>query len=328
MSQFKSATLKLTLMYLAILMAVSLAFSIVIYRISAQELDRSVVNTTGIQLPWEVTVIRKVEEMRAAEGKRNLVINLVVLNVVTLGAGTALSYWFARRTLQPIEDAMEVQSRFVSDASHELRTPLAVMKTENEIILRTPRAKASELKEIVMSNLEEVERLRILTDRLLTLSSAQPLELKPFATQGIIDAAIKRHQPIAQARGMTLTSKPAKLRAFGDEDSVGEIISILIDNAIKYGGDQQTVTVRATEHGRRVVISVSDQGKGIAEADLPRIFYCFYRADHSRSKQKVQGHGLGLALAWRLAELNNGQLKAENSSSGGAVFSLMLDKTA
>lgn len=327
MNQFHAATLKLTAWYLAILMAVSLAFSVVIYQIAAREFDRPFPPESQTRFLTQADIIREIREARADESKRTVLINLTILNLITLTLGAGASYFFARHTLEPIEEAMEAQSRFVSDASHELRTPLAVMRTENEIALRGSKPTVTALKDTLSSNLEEIGRLQLLTDRLLALSSEQELPLAPFSIGEAVHEAVLRHELAAKQKDITLAVEAADVSARGNSETVCDIVSILIDNAIKYSPAKTTVSVSAGEQNGRIVVSVADEGDGIADEDLPRVFDRFYRADQSRTKQNVEGHGLGLALAKRLSDINNARVSAQNREPHGAVFTLELEST-
>ncbi len=328
MNQFHTATLKLTGWYFAILMAVCVTFSAVIYQIASHEFDRPLPadSQQRVRLLNSIDVFSEIREQRAEESKQNLFGNLIVLNAITLMIGACASYLFARRTLTPIEQAMEAQARFTSDASHELRTPLAVMRTESEIALRDKKPTVKSLTAVVKSNVEEVERLQKLTDRLLTLSSSQSLTLEEFSLGEAAHSAALRHATAAKQRNIILEVTVDDLTAIGDSQSISDIIAILVDNAIKYSPANTTVTVSSVERGNYLELLVSDEGTGIPEADVEHIFDRFYRADQSRSKDAVEGHGLGLALAKQLAILNNATLTVENTTPHGACFRLRLPK--
>lgn len=328
MNQFHTATLKLTGWYFAILMAVCITFSAVIYQIASHEFDRPLPadSQQRIQLLNSIDVFSEIREQRAEESKQNLFGNLIVLNTITLMIGACASYLFARRTLAPIEQAMEAQARFTSDASHELRTPLAVMRTENEVILRDKKPSVKALKEVITSNLEEVARLQLLTDRLLALSSNQALELNEFSVGTAAHEAALRHASSAKQKHITLDVDVSDLTAIGDSETISDTLSILIDNAIKYSQSKTTVTVRTSERSSYIDVTVSDQGPGINPEDIANIFDRFYRADQSRSKEHVEGHGLGLALAKRLSQLNHASLTVANRKPTGTIFTLRLNK--
>src|SRR6266496_3454320 len=143
---FRSATFKLTSWYLAILVAVCLLFSVIIYTSASREVVARIDD-------WQATPLYKINEPRFItlreqqqhQVEANLVVSLAVANVAIWTIGGIGSYYLARRTLHPIEEAHEAQSRFTSDASHELRTPLASMKTEIEVALRDPDISKQEL---------------------------------------------------------------------------------------------------------------------------------------------------------------------------------------
>ncbi len=328
MNHFRSATLKLTGWYLGILMTVCLLFSGIIYGTTAQEFDRPLPPNNQLRMLGSnsTDIFQQIREERAAEAKRTVLLNLVALNLLTLAIGAATSYVFAKRTLQPIEDAMEAQARFTSDASHELRTPLAVIRTEAEIALRDKKPSVNSLKNVVTSSLEEVERLQQLTDRLLALSNTQQLELTEFTVGEVVHASALHFTTAAKQKDITLRIKAKDLPAYGNPDTIGDILAILIDNAIKHSPEGTAVTIASKQQGNHTHITVTDQGAGIPEDALEHIFDRFYRADQSRSKQHVEGHGLGLALARRLAEQNGATLTATNNKTRGATFALALPR--
>lgn len=309
-------------------MTVCLLFSGIIYSTAAQEFDRPLPpNSQLLALDSESAIsLQQARQQRADEAKHNVLLNLATLNILTLVLGAATSYLFAKRTLQPIKDTLAAQARFTSDASHELRTPLAVMRAEAEIALRDTKPSVKSLKSVVTSSLEEVERLQQLTDRLLALSNTQLPELAEFTVGEVIHASVLRFTAAAKQKNITLRIKAKDLPAYGNADTIGDILAILLDNAIKYSPAKTTVTIASQQQGNHTLITVTDQGSGIPDDALEHIFDRFYRADQSRSKLHVEGHGLGLALARRLAQQNNAHLTATNNKSRGATFTLTLPK--
>ncbi|HET7827871.1 MAG TPA: histidine kinase dimerization/phospho-acceptor domain-containing protein, partial [Candidatus Saccharimonadales bacterium] len=145
---FHSAALRLTLWYLAIIMSVSLIFSVILYNVSSADLQRNAKRQLGyfnnFLGPDDFNNYNLIRQRQLNEDKRNLKGSLVLFNLAVLAGGGAASYLLARRTLRPIEEALSVQSRFAADASHELRTPLTAIQTENEVALRNPALKKSQ----------------------------------------------------------------------------------------------------------------------------------------------------------------------------------------
>lgn len=328
---FRSAYIRLTGWYVVILMALSLAFSVWVYHEAMNEL-RMGLNGSFIMQFQERGVRLVPDEVRDAieQQYRNthgrIVFNLVVLNIGVLAVGACAAYALARRTLRPIEEAVEAQNRFTADASHELRTPLAAMKTEIEVTLRDQNVSKTELRELLQSNLEEIDRMSDLAQGLLTL--ARPGEapvLAALPAKPVVAEVLQRLQPLADAKNIAIDAKLVEFDVVADAKAAGTIISILLDNAIKYSPADSRITVSMKRKDGNGFISIKDQGPGIAADDLPHVFDRFYRADSSRTKEKVAGHGLGLSIAQKLVAGLGGTIHAKSKVGKGSEFTLRLN---
>lgn len=323
---FHSTTLRLTAWYTLILLVISLLFSTVVFQISAVELRRGFgpgPQNGGLYFIDNDTV-QAWRDAHINDGVSRLVGQLVIFNVFVLTAGSAVSYLLARRTLRPIEEVMDSQIRFSSDAAHELRTPLTIMQSEIEVGLRSKRATKETYSSLLQSNLDEVGHMRTLTDRLLMLANQHDLALEPTSLETVTIEAVNRSISLAQSKHITVENEVGELQVLGNTDSLTDVLFILIDNAIKYCPAKSTVTLRAEAKGRTAEMVVTDNGPGIAPEDLPYIFDRFYRADTSRSSQNVAGHGLGLSIARRIVEAHHGNIEASNNSKHGATFVITL----
>jgi signal transduction histidine kinase len=309
-------------------MALSIAFSVTLYHISDSELNR------GLRRPGE-PVFRETSlynfdafrETRLSEGRQNLKANLILLNVITFGAGFAASYLLARKTLEPIAEAMESQMRFTADASHELRTPLTAMQTEIEVALRDKNLTKEDARELLESNLEEVEKLRLLSDGLLRLAqnNGQKLTHNTALVGESIELAVKHVSKIADAKNISISyDADSDIKAKGDMGAIAEVIAILLDNAIKYSDSKTVILVSALAENNHVELRVKDQGMGIVKDDIEHIFDRFYRADTSRTKQDVGGYGLGLSIAKKIVDLHDGSIRVEKTSKKGTTFLVSL----
>ena len=321
MKIFDKATLKLTAVYTAVIMVISIGFSVCLGTVTVGELKR----------PYDVPSLFKelrvdedftrVYQVRSKSVESKVWASLTLININMLIVGTALSYLLARWTLRPIERAMDDETRFVSDASHELRTPLATMRMENEVLLRDTEAKKSDYKEQLKSNLEEIDKLRQLTDTLLRLSGSSKLEMGIVDAGDAVASAVERISHAAEAKNIAVDNKVGHFTLNTNEDALSEIVYIFLDNAVKYAPADSTVEIYSSD---KKSISVRDHGPGIADKDLPNIFNRFYRADESRNSE---GFGLGLSLASRMAEQLNGKVQAANNSgknAPGATFTVKL----
>lgn len=311
MQLFASATIKLTAWYLAILMVISLLFSIIVYEVSTTELN-SRLGAFEYRLnkrSSEDSAMPNFSEIRSRQLKESqvtLFVALLYLNCVILVVGGVGSYGLARRTLKPIEESHEAQARFASDASHELRTPLAVMRSELEVALRDPNLSKSEMKELLESNLDEVKRLSDLSQTLLQLSrhDYSKVAMKRVELDDIIRATIKIHA--LDTSRISYDSPGKKLSTLGNSDSLKELFMILLDNALVYSPAKSRISMKLEQIDNDLLtVSIRNGGKGIDPDDIPHIFERFYRGDKSRTTSDGSGYGLGLSLAKKIADVHD-----------------------
>jgi signal transduction histidine kinase len=325
---FESATLKLTGWYLLIIMIISLIFSGLVFQSASSEVNARL-EQFGRRLPagTDMPSNRQFESIRNAqadEAAHNILINLVYINCLILAAGGVASYLMARRTLQPIQEAHEAESRFVSDASHELRTPLAVMKTELEVALKDPALSSSDMKGLLTSNLEEVNKLTKLSQTLLTLSKMDYGNLVheevPFQHTAL--SVIDRYDKSRTRIVVKDHAKPLLLDAH--QPSIEELFTVLIDNALKYSPSDSQVKVSLAKRNNKAEFMIINTGKGISEDDLPHIFDRFFRADDARTHGDKTSFGLGLSLAKTIVELHHGELTATSALGKKTTFTILL----
>jgi len=327
---FESATLKLTGWYLLIIMVISLLFSVLIYQSASSELQARI-EQFGTRLPQQYQSLptssnwfEKLRDAQAEEAAHNILINLIYINCLVLAAGGIASYLMARRTLRPIQEAHETQSRFVSDASHELRTPLAVMKTELEVLLRNPNINKQDMHDQLESNLEEVNKLSKLSQTLLSLSKMdyESLIHEEIPLTSTVESLVNRYD--TTGKRITFKSTKKSLSIDAHLPSIEELFTILIDNALKYSPSNSTVTITLAKQNNKAIFKIANGGEGISAEDLPYIFDRFYRADNARSRNEKTSFGLGLSLAKTIVELHHGELTASSAPEGITTFTVLL----
>lgn len=333
---FQSATLKLTAWYLAILMAISITFSIVIYQISYKEisyrlenLQHSIIDDFNAPAPFTSYFNSYMTDnpnsplfSESRKASDQIILSLVYINAGVFIAGGLGAYFLARRTLRPIEEAHESQSRFTSDASHELRTPLAAMKAELEVNLRDPKLSVGEARELLESNLEEVNKLIQLSQMLLQLSRLDhdKLEVHTVDLPALLEEVLKRYP--ADRKRFDITSRK-KATTLANEPSISELISILVDNALKYSPEKTPIQIRIFTQRGQVGFEIKNSGDKIPEDKLPKLFERFFRADTSRTNGSKNGYGLGLSIAKKIIDIHHGGLTV-SSTNEETVFTFYL----
>jgi heavy metal sensor kinase len=226
-----------------------------------------------------------------------------------------------------LESSFDQLRRFTADASHELRTPLAVIRGIGENGLGETRTPA-QYKEAIGSMLEEVDRLTNLVDTLLRLSYGDAgtvrlrrasLDLGQLTRDVVASLGI-----LAEERHQVLSLQIVDgVRINADQLVLREAITNVVDNAIKYSPQASTIDVRVGTDGSRAVLTVADQGPGIASEHRDRIFDRFFRLDEGRSRDEG-GAGLGLAIAKWAVGASGGHIMVEGGPQGGALFRITL----
>jgi signal transduction histidine kinase len=237
-------------------------------------------------------------------------------------------YFLAGQTLDPIAQMMKEQKEFVSNASHELRTPITSLKTEIEVALRDKKMTAADARNILRSNLEDINNMQKLSNYLLELHRYQDSEEKIVRKKvdlvAAVSKAIDKISVIAKNANVRIVPKFEPATVMGDEGSLIELATILMDNAIKYGKKGGKIIVRVNRVGKNSQFSVQDFGVGIAPADIPHIFDRFYRAEASRNKERIEGYGLGLAIAKSIVDQHGGEISVKSKEGKGSTFTVII----
>ena len=329
MKQFSvsTPTARLALTYLAIIMSLTIVFSAVIYRISSAQFDRPLPQRAQFFDAPTRGSLQDIFQDRADQARTDLIATLIVLNLVTLSGGAVLSLYLARKTLEPIEAAMEAQSRFVSDASHELRTPLTALQVTNEVALRKKKLTLEQARDLIAENVSETVKLRMLTDSLLGLVKQESEQRIRSAIDvaAVCNDVIHTFQPVAREQQVMLKCSGDGI-ASANPAAVQQILHVCIDNAIKYSPTGGEVKITIETNDQAVVIAVRDTGPGIAVADHAHIFERFWRADTSRSSRHIAGNGLGLSIAKTIAERQGYDIAVQSELGQGATFILTIPR--
>jgi two-component system, OmpR family, phosphate regulon sensor histidine kinase PhoR len=228
-----------------------------------------------------------------------------------------------------LKQADEIRRDFVANVSHELRTPLSILRGYIETLLDDPETSPEELGRILQVMKRHSNRLGTLVDDLLTLAqleSANPnLQLSDVWLSELFAAIVhdwaKKFAEKKLRIDISVASDLPVVRA--DETRLQEILYNLLDNALKYSRPGDKIRLQAQRRGDGVALTVTDTGVGISEADLPRIFERFYRADKARSRE-LGGTGLGLSIVKHIAQMHGGRVEAESKLGQGTTIRVVL----
>ena len=237
--------------------------------------------------------------------------------------------------LERLHAAIETNRHFAADASHELRTPLTALAGEVDVALKRERP-ADEYRDTLLVVRDGVRQMRDLTENLMVLARAQEQSAERFFEEvqlgPLVSAAVERIRPLAVPRGVAIVIEHTEsLVVYGDARLYARVFDNLLANAVHYNRDEGAVRIAAhcieaasdTWATDRVLVTVSDTGIGMAEAEWERVFERFRRLESSRSRRHG-GAGLGLAICKAVVTLYGGTLRVASSSPAGTTFEVDL----
>ena len=225
----------------------------------------------------------------------------------------------------------QIRKDFVANVSHELKTPLASISGFAETLMNENGENKETVNEFSRIIYEEAQRLKTMINSLLELSRLEAdkseVKFQPTDIDAVLRSALNliQHQPLPQTINLEYIPAAGKSVIESNADLIIQVISNLLDNAIKYSPEGSTVKMQMEELETNVRISVIDTGIGIPEQEQQRIFERFYRVDKARSR-KTGGSGLGLAIAKHLLEKLDGSITVVSKPGEGSTFSIYLPK--
>lgn len=230
------------------------------------------------------------------------------------------------RMSEQIEDHDRIRDEFVANASHELKTPLSAMKILSESMLYQDALDPAMAKEFFADINSEVDRLTRIINELLRLVQ-EDTKNAPFSlTEGRLDTLVERVMtrlaPLAEKKGIELTGGFAPISCMFEAMRMEQVVTNLIENAIKYT-DSGSVRVRVAREAEAAVFSVTDTGIGIPKEAIGKLFDRFYRVDKARSRS-TGGTGLGLSIVKEIVESHKGKIVVESEMGKGSVFTVYL----
>ena len=269
-----------------------------------------------------------VDMTQASSALRSLGLALAAAWLAGSALAAAACRALAARALVPAAEAWERQERFVADASHELKTPLASMSATLDALTASPGRTVGEQARWTGYLRQDLDEMDGLVRGLVEAARGPVVSADAGACDAskVASALVGRLSARATARGITLSLSVATGTAVAcGADDLSAILGELLANAIKYTDEGGSVRIAAARRGRRVAVSVSNTGPGIAPADVPRVFDRLWRGDAARTRGPgAEGYGLGLAIARRRAEALGGSISCESDPGRLTTFTLEL----
>lgn len=239
---------------------------------------------------------------------RTFIFTGIGVSLIGLLAVMLLLIFLSGRIVKPFSENYEKQKRFITDAGHELKTPLTIIDADAEV-LEMDIGENEWLSDIRM----QTKRLAQLTNSLIQLSrmEEQPqVEKIEFPVSDVVEETVETFQALAKTQNKTLASRiQPMLSMSGDEKAIRQLVTILMDNAVKYSDDGGRIELVLEKQKNSIQLSVFNTAKSISKENLPRFFDRFYRADQSRNS-RTGGYGLGLSIASAIVAAHRGKIWA------------------
>ena len=280
------------------------------------------VSAAGVDYRIVVTASLSEIEHEAAILRRAVIVAIPIALVLT-AIGGVIAANQANDLLARLNDVLAQQRRFMADASHELRTPVSVVRTAADVTLSKETRGEPEYRDTLRIVGEQANRLSRMVEDMFLLARADAGQRRvmpaEFYLDEVVAECVRSEQLLAGSKGVTITSEIADDQPyFGDETLARQLVTNLLDNAIRYAPRNGQVWVTLKPHGTSLQLSVSDNGAGVAPGDRERIFDRFVKLDPVRAADG--GAGLGLSIARWVAEAHGGTLLLTESGAGRTTF--------
>ena len=271
------------------------------------------------------TVITFLDCGRVLESFRDYLKASIKMSVAGLLAVFGIITFFAGRIIKPVAESYEKQKRFITDAGHEIKTPLAIIKANLDVIKMDPDSTEESLQDID----EQVDRLAGLTNDLVYLSRMEEAEeslvMSDVPLSDIVNETASSFEALAKDKGkaIELDIEPM-LSINGSTKEIEKLVSILLENAVKYSDESEPIKVSLKKDGRNCTLEVSNRtAEEVSNESLAHVFERFYRTDESRNSA-TGGHGIGLSMASAIVSAHKGKISARTTDGHDFTVSAVL----
>ena len=326
-SEYKKATVILTIYYTLSVVLVLVVFNLLVYFLFNSNFQESRDEYVEHSLRSESEDREgKYNEEWAEEVQESFTGILLTSDLIIIFLTLIMAYVLAQKTLTPLEESHKKQIRFTADAAHELRTPLAVMQAGGEVVLRSDRS-VDEYKKFISESLDEVKRLTTLSNNLLFLARNDKKKVNLIIKNSFTDICRKQVEamrPYASKKNIVIADSISdSVFVLGDGDDLIRMIVNLLKNAVDYSHKDGEIEVSLKKQNNKAILVIKDFGVGIKESDLGRIFERFYKADDSRTLNSTST-GLGLAIVLEIVKEHKGTIKVDSVLGKETTFTVVL----
>lgn len=230
---------------------------------------------------------------------------------------------FSKKAIAPVVESIEKQKQFITDAGHEIKTPLAIISANTDVLELT--SGANEWTESIRN---QTNRLSELVKRLISLSKMDEEKVQlvfgEFCVSDAVWEAAAPFETLAESKGhhLEINIQP-DVTMNGDVSSIRQLVSILLDNAVKYSSTNGSIKLSLTRTNKYVKLEVNNTTDSISRESLDKLFDRFYRADSSRSRE-TGGYGIGLSIAKAIVEAHKGKINASSQDGKSITFTALL----
>ena len=259
---------------------------------------------------------------------RTFLIYSVMVSLAGMVAVAGLVVLLSKMVMKPVQESYEKQKSFITDAGHEIKTPLTIIDADATIL----EMECGEDNEWIRDIRSQVSRLSSLTKDLIYLSRMEEenksLHMIDFPLSDVITETAQSFQSLARVQQKTFrVDVEPLLNLCGDEKAITQLISILLDNALKYSDEHGTISLKAHAKGKNVLIEVFNTAGKVDTSELGKLFDRFYRADKSRNSQ-TGGYGIGLSIAKAVAEAHRGKITASSTDGKSLTITVTLNNAS
>ena len=257
------------------------------------------------------------------ESFKNTLVYSVGVSLIGFLVVFMLVLFWSKKIFKPVAESYEKQKRFITDASHEIKTPLTIIDANTEVI-----EMMSGESEWTKNTRDQVKRLTSLTNQMVALSrldeNPEPREKIEFNLSDVAYEVVDHFASLSEVKGKKINADiQDDIKYTGDENSIRQLISILVDNAMKYAVSDAGIDITLKRDGRKIYFELRNLTDGMEAGDQKILFERFYRPDSSRNSE-TGGSGIGLSLAKSIVEAHKGKITAICDEKGYITFKIIL----